>query len=101
MACPIDNRLFKECVKTPCCGTRYCEECIHAYLLDHDFICPKCNKKIHSLEHLSLDKPMRTRVGDYIDKVIKEHAEAEAAAMKAGESEEKVRVLLPYHVACH
>lgn len=33
---------------------------------------------------------MRTKVGDYIDKVIKEHAEAEAEALKASETEEKV-----------
>jgi protein MPE1 len=59
-------------------------------LLESDFICPKCSKKIHSLDDLVVDKPMRTRVGDYIDKVIKEHNEAEAAALKAAQSEAKV-----------
>ncbi len=72
LACPIDKKLFKDAVKTPCCGTPYCEECINAHLLENDFICPNCSKKIPSLDKLAMDKPMRTRVGDYIDKIIKE-----------------------------
>lgn len=31
---------------------------------------------------------MRTRVGDYIDKVIKENSEAEAAALNSSENKE-------------
>ena len=72
LACPIDNRLFRDAVKTPCCGTSYCEECIQTHLLEHDFICPKCGKKIASLDKVEMDKPTRTRVADYIDKVIEE-----------------------------
>jgi len=41
-------------------------------LLEHDFICPKCGKKIASLDKVEMDKPTRTRVADYIDKVIEE-----------------------------
>ncbi|KAI5120369.1 hypothetical protein M0805_006891 [Coniferiporia weirii] len=85
LACPVDNKLFLDAVKTPCCGTSYCEECIHSHLLENDFICPKCSKKVSSLENLVIDKPMRTRVGDYIDKVIRESNDAEEAALKAAE----------------
>ncbi|KLO19113.1 DWNN-domain-containing protein [Schizopora paradoxa] len=86
LACPIDKKLFKDAVKTPCCGTSYCEECINAHLLDNDFICPNCSKKIPSLDKLVMDKPMRTRVGDYIDKIIKEINEAEEEVAKEGEA---------------
>ncbi|KAF8549419.1 DWNN-domain-containing protein, partial [Imleria badia] len=72
LACPIDNRLFRDAVKTPCCETTYCEECIQTHLLERDFVCPKCGKKILSLDKLIMDKPMRTKVADHIDKVIEQ-----------------------------
>ncbi len=57
-------------MKTPCCGTIYCEECIQTHLLERDFICPNCAKKITSLDELFADKPMRTQITDYIEKAI-------------------------------
>ncbi|KAJ7116047.1 DWNN domain-containing protein [Mycena epipterygia] len=72
LVCPIDNKLFRDAVKTPCCGTHYCEECIQTHLLERDFICPNCTKKIASLDKLVVDKPMRTKVTDYIENAIEE-----------------------------
>ncbi|PPQ96278.1 hypothetical protein CVT26_005665 [Gymnopilus dilepis] len=72
LACPIDNKLFRDAVKTPCCNKAYCEECIQTHLLERDFICPNCGKKIASLDKLTVDKPTRTRVADYIEKAIEE-----------------------------
>lgn len=57
-------------MKTPCCGTLYCEECIQTHLLERDFVCPNCGAKIASLDKLVIDKPTRTKVLDYIDKEI-------------------------------
>jgi protein MPE1 len=72
LVCPIDNKLFRDAVKTPCCGTQYCEECINNHLLERDFLCPNCNKKIMTLNMLVVDKPMRTKVTDYIEKAIED-----------------------------
>ncbi|KAF8967620.1 DWNN domain-containing protein [Flammula alnicola] len=72
LACPIDNKLFRDAVKTPCCNKAYCEECIQTYLLERDFTCPNCAKKIPSLDKLFIDKPTRTKVADYIEKAIEE-----------------------------
>lgn len=72
LACPIDNKLFRDAVKTPCCNKAYCEECIQTHLLERDFICPNCGKKIASLDKLTVDKPTRIRVADYIEKAIEE-----------------------------
>lgn len=72
LVCPIDNKLFRDAVKTPCCETIYCEECIQTHLLERDFICPNCSKKIASLDKLIVDKPTRVRVSVYIEKVIEE-----------------------------
>ena len=77
MSCPIDNKLFRDAVKTPCCGTSYCEECIQTHLLERDFICPNCGKKIPSLDKLLVDKPARTRVWDYIERTIEESKKGE------------------------
>ncbi|KAF8892262.1 DWNN domain-containing protein [Infundibulicybe gibba] len=72
LACPIDNKLFRDAVKTPCCGKSYCEDCIQTHLLERDFICPNCTKKVASLDKLIMDKPARTKVADYIEKAIEE-----------------------------
>jgi protein MPE1 len=70
IVCSIDNRIFRDAVKTPCCGTAYCEDCIQTYLLEKDFICPSCASKVASLDKLAIDKPTRTRVADYITREI-------------------------------
>ncbi|EAU90508.1 zinc knuckle domain-containing protein [Coprinopsis cinerea okayama7 len=72
LTCPIDNKLFRDAVKTPCCGTAYCEECIQTHLLERDFICPHCSKKIASLDKLIPDKESRDKVHEYIEKAIEE-----------------------------
>ncbi|KAJ6619828.1 DWNN domain-containing protein [Mycena sp. CBHHK59/15] len=72
LVCPIDNKLIRDAVKTPCCGTLYCEECVQTHLLERDFLCPNCAKKIASLDKLIIDKPMRTKVTDYIENAIEE-----------------------------
>ncbi|THH32469.1 hypothetical protein EUX98_g1727 [Antrodiella citrinella] len=79
MVCPIDTKLFKDAKKTPCCGTLYCEECVESYLMERDFICPSCGRKIASLDKLIVDKPMRTRVHDYIDKEIEKSKQQEVS----------------------
>ncbi|RXW14452.1 hypothetical protein EST38_g11402 [Candolleomyces aberdarensis] len=72
LACPIDNKLFQNAVKTPCCGTAFCEECIQTHLLERDFVCPHCSKKIASLDKLIVDTEARARTAAYIDKLIEE-----------------------------
>jgi protein MPE1 len=84
LTCPIDNKLFRDAVKTPCCGTLYCEECIQTHLLERDFICPNCAKKIPSLDKLIVDKPARASVSDYIERAIEE-------SKREGEEETTVR----------
>ncbi len=66
IVCSIDNRIFRDAVKTPCCGTAYCEDCIQTHLLEKDFICPNCASKVASLDKLAIDRPTRTKVADYI-----------------------------------
>ncbi|KAF8498599.1 DWNN-domain-containing protein [Russula emetica] len=70
IVCAIDNRILRDAVKTPCCGTAYCEDCIQTHLLEKDFICPNCASKVASLDKLAVDKAMRRKVADYITREI-------------------------------
>ncbi|KAF8272423.1 DWNN domain-containing protein [Lactarius quietus] len=70
IVCSIDNKIFRDAVKTPCCGSAYCEDCIQTHLLEKDFICPNCASKVASLDKLAIDKPTRTKVADYITREI-------------------------------
>ncbi|KAM5534666.1 hypothetical protein V8D89_011678 [Ganoderma adspersum] len=80
LQCPIDGKLFRDAVKTPCCGTLYCEECVQTHLLERDFLCPNCARKIPSLDKLIVDKPTRARVHDYVDgEIERSRQEAEKA----------------------
>ncbi|KAG9122841.1 hypothetical protein FRC07_000603 [Ceratobasidium sp. 392] len=71
LACPICERLTKNAVRTPCCRTTYCEECIQTYLLDHDFVC-RCGKKIASFDRLEADEKRREQVGEVVRSMIEE-----------------------------
>ncbi|KAN0138571.1 DWNN domain containing protein [Lactarius tabidus] len=82
IVCSIDNKIFRDAVKTPCCGAAYCEDCIQTYLLEKDFICPNCSTKVASLDKLAIDKPTRTKVADYITREI----EASQREEETGES---------------
>lgn len=73
IVCSLCQNLFREAVKTPCCGKAFCEECVQTFLLERDFLCPGCGTKIQSLDKLVVDKPTRTRVNDYIDKEIRDY----------------------------
>ncbi|KAJ3721212.1 DWNN domain-containing protein [Lentinula raphanica] len=93
LVCPIDNKLFRDAVKTPCCGTSYCEDCIQTHLLERDFICPSCGRKIASLDKLVPDFERRGRVNEYIQKAIDE-SRREAAASEEMEDGTKETINL-------
>ncbi|PWN45273.1 DWNN-domain-containing protein [Ceraceosorus guamensis] len=66
LACPICSKLLKRAVKTPCCSTRYCEDCIQTYLLEHDFACAECDRRIADLTRLAADDEKREAVEAYV-----------------------------------
>ncbi|EPQ28860.1 uncharacterized protein PFL1_03663 [Pseudozyma flocculosa PF-1] len=70
LACPLCSKLLRDAVQTPCCSTRYCEECIQTHLLEHDFTCAECDKRIPDLEKLKADDETRQKVRDYVQQAI-------------------------------
>lgn len=99
LACPLCSKLLRSAVQTPCCSTRYCEECIQNHLLEHDFSCPECEKRIGDLTTLKRDDETRKKVESYVEEAVgkseeevkeREESEAKAKAEKE-ESERKIK----------
>lgn len=103
LACPLCSKLLRSAVQTPCCSTRYCEECVQNHLLEHDFTCAECEKRIADLAKLERDEETRKRVDKYVDEAVEkseteikereqreqEEEEAQKAAKEAAEAEER------------
>lgn len=87
LACPLCSKVVRDAVKTPCCSTTFCEECIQTHLLDNDFTCAECEKRIADLGELQRDDEKRKAVREYIDSEI-EKSERKVEDMER-EKEEK------------
>ncbi|KAJ9476863.1 Protein MPE1 [Pseudozyma hubeiensis] len=78
LACSLCSKLLRDAVVTPCCKTKYCEECIQTHLLEHEFMCAECDRRIADLEQLQPDQETRKKVKEYIKETI-EQSEKEIA----------------------
>ena len=65
LECSIDNRLFVDPTKTPCCQTTYCSECITHALLDNDLTCPSCSTENLLIDNLLPDEETAAKVREY------------------------------------
>lgn len=65
LECSIDNRLFVEPTKTPCCRTTYCNECITNSLLENDLTCPSCSTENILIDDLLPDEETAAEVREY------------------------------------
>ena len=92
LACPLCSKLLRDAVLTPCCKTKYCEECIQTHLLEHEFMCAECDKRIADLEQLKADEETRKRVKEYVKETIEQsekEMEDEAKKTEQGDSADK------------
>ncbi|KAI9882802.1 MAG: Deoxycytidine monophosphate (dCMP) deaminase [Watsoniomyces obsoletus] len=79
--CDLDNKLYVDPVKTPCCQRTYCNECITNSLIENDLTCPACEKKEVLLDDMKPDDEMVTKVTEYLaDKQKKEDEKTRAEA---------------------
>jgi protein MPE1 len=67
LACSLCNKLLRDAVRTPCCSTLFCQECVVNYLLEHDFQCAECDKRIKDLGTLKREEEVQKQVREYID----------------------------------
>ncbi|XAO21566.1 hypothetical protein I312_100319 [Cryptococcus bacillisporus CA1280] len=88
LICPLCKKLVWEAVRTPCCNTAFCEECIQTYLVDHDFECPHCESKVPSLDRLKPDEDLRKRSRIYVDHELQKNKDAKGENADAHVKEE-------------
>ncbi|OLL25078.1 putative RING finger protein [Neolecta irregularis DAH-3] len=65
LVCGICSKLVVQAVRTPCCDSVYCEECIHSSLFENDFTCPGCLARDILLDVLKVDDDIRKRAEEY------------------------------------
>lgn len=87
LACPLCSKLLRNAVQTPCCSTRFCEECIQTHLLEHDFACAECDRRIADLGNLKRDDETRRKVEQYVQDAV-EKSEGELKEREEKEEEE-------------
>lgn len=88
LTCPLCKKLVWEAVRTPCCNTAFCEECVQTYLVDHDFECPHCESKVPSLDRLKPDEDLRKRSRIYVDHELQKNKDAKGENSDADVKEE-------------
>jgi protein MPE1 len=66
LECPLDKRAFVVPVKTPCCNTTYCYDCIETALCDNDLLCPTCGEQC-LIDALEPDDETTKKLAEYED----------------------------------
>ncbi|GAP92853.1 putative retinoblastoma-binding protein [Rosellinia necatrix] len=66
LLCSIDNRMFIDPMKTPCCEKTYCNDCITNALIESDFICPGCQTDGVLIDDLKPDDETTTKIQTFL-----------------------------------
>ncbi|KAJ8121480.1 hypothetical protein O1611_g10092 [Lasiodiplodia mahajangana] len=66
LLCSIDNRMFIDPMKTPCCEKTYCNDCITNALIESDFICPGCQTDGVLIDDLKPDDEASAKIQTYV-----------------------------------
>ncbi|KAI3325990.1 DWNN-domain-containing protein [Xylariaceae sp. AK1471] len=66
LLCSIDDRMFIDPMKTPCCEKTYCNDCITNALIESDFICPGCQTDGVLIDDLKLDDEASAKIQKFL-----------------------------------
>ncbi|KAI0190061.1 MPE1 protein [Xylaria flabelliformis] len=66
LLCSIDNRMFIDPMKTPCCEKTYCNDCITNALIESDFVCPGCQTDGVLIDDLKSDDAVATKIEAFL-----------------------------------
>lgn len=89
LECPIDERLFIDPVKTPCCGKTYCHRCIEDALVDGGLVCPNCSEDSVLIDDLVPDEEMVEKIRAYESEKASEKLEKERQAKEEAQAAAK------------
>lgn len=67
LECSLDNKMFIDPMKTPCCEKTYCNDCISNALIESDFVCPGCKSEGVLLDDLKPDSDAVDKIKAYLD----------------------------------
>ncbi|GAW12953.1 hypothetical protein ANO14919_023260 [Xylariales sp. No.14919] len=85
LLCSIDNRMFIDPMKTPCCEKTYCNDCITNALIESDFICPGCQTDGVLIDDLKSDDDASAKIQEF----LKERETAKVKERSASPAVEK------------
>jgi len=66
LLCSIDDRMFIDPMKTPCCEKTYCNDCITNALIESDFICPGCQTDGVLIDDLKPDDESSAKIQKFL-----------------------------------
>ncbi|OTA70358.1 DWNN-domain-containing protein [Hypoxylon sp. EC38] len=93
LLCPLDKRMFIEPMKTPCCETTYCNDCITNALIESDFVCPGCQTDGVLIDDLKADDETSTKIQEYLKEKeppkIKERSKTPSPVKSPSETSDK------------
>ncbi|ROW09981.1 hypothetical protein VPNG_06583 [Cytospora leucostoma] len=81
LECDIDNKMFIDPMKTPCCAKTYCNDCITNALIEGDLVCPSCHTEGVLIDDLKPDEEATASIEAY----LKEREEAKRERSKSPE----------------
>lgn len=85
LECPIDKRPFVDPVKTTCCGTKYCKDCLDNALVDSDLTCPNCGEQ-QLIDSLEIDQDTVKALDEFNAEKKAERAKKEKEGTKTPEA---------------
>lgn len=95
LECSLDQRIFLDPMKTPCCEKTYCNDCITNALIESDFTCPGCQTDGLLIDDLMPDVEMQSNITSYLaEKNTAAKAEkqrSKSPSVKAESPKEKVK----------
>jgi protein MPE1 len=92
LECDIDNKMFIDPMKTPCCAKTYCNDCITNALIEGDLVCPSCQTEGVLIDDLKPDEEATAKIEEYLkekEQAKKERSKTPEAAKSPAADESK------------
>lgn len=95
LECDIDNKMFIDPMKTPCCAKTYCNDCITNALIEGDLVCPSCQTEGVLIDDLKPDEEATAKIEEYLkekEQAKKERSKTpEAAKSPAADEAQEIK----------
>lgn len=92
LECSIDQRMFIDPMKTPCCEKTYCNECITNALIEGDLACPGCQAENILIDDLKPDTETLEKISAYLEEKNAAKTERSKSPSVKAEAEDSIVV---------